>query len=162
MLSTDGDFTEPTETRSLDDIKYKGNYINIKFGYKKEGQPNICSMKRLFTHIHNDKIDSYYIMSVDAYGPKFQLFDVFDYIDFTNFNYGTGQLMLCEKKVKEVYKFDYVNDLYLTKIEKIVKMGQMMKVECDRHIEQKKNQQQQIDEIVNGYKSSNLFELCRS
>ena len=70
--------------------------------------------------------------------------------------------MLCEKKVKEVYKFDYVNDLYLTKIEKIVKMGQMMKVECDRHIEQKKNQQQQIDEIVNGYKSSNLFELCRS
>ena len=33
LLDMDDDFTEPTETRSSDDLKYKGNYINIKFGY---------------------------------------------------------------------------------------------------------------------------------
>ena len=136
LLDIDDDFTEPTETRSSDDLKYKANYINIKFGYKKNGQPNICSMKRLFNYLHDDKIDSYYILSVDADGPVYQFFDVYDYLYYTNFNYGTGQLMLCESKMKEVYNFN--DEFSLTKKDKIIIMGDMMREECDRHIELKK------------------------
>ena len=158
LLDKDSDFTEPTETRSSDDLKYKGNYINIKFGYKKNGQPNICSMKRLFNYLHDDKIDSYYILSVDADGPVYQFFDVYDYLDYTNFNYGTGQLMLCESKMKGVYKFN--DEFSLTKKDKIVVMGDMMREECDRHIELKKKQQAKIDRIIDEYKQGNLSQFC--
>ena len=158
LLEIDGDFGEATRTRSSDDILYKGNYINIKFGYKKNGQPNICSMHRLFKYLHEDKIDSYYILSVDANGPVYQFFDVYDYLDYTNFNYGTGQLMLCESKMKGVYKF---NDKFLlTKKDKIIVIGNMMRKECGRHIELKKKQQVKIDRITDEYKQGNLQQLC--
>ena len=75
-------------------------------------------MKRLFHYLHDDLIDSYYILSVDANGPVYQFFDVYDYLDYTNFNYGTGQLMLCENKMKQVYKFN--DEFLLTKTEKII------------------------------------------
>ena len=153
----DSNFTEPTDTRSMDDVKFKGNYINIKFGYQKNGQPNICSMKRLFNSLHENKIDSYYILSIDADGPTFQFFDVYDYLDYTNFNYGTGQLMLCESKMKQTYTFNESFDL--TKEQKIYKMGKMMKEECVRHIRLKQSQQDKIDRIVNEYQNT-LSELC--
>lgn len=160
LIALDDNFTEPSETRSIDDIKYKGNCVNIKFGYKKNGQPNICSMKRLFNYLHDDIIDSYYILSVDANGPTYQFFDVYDYLDCTNFNYGTGQLMLCESKMKKVYKF---NDKFsLTKKEKIIIMGEMMRKECDRHVELKKKQQVKIDRIIDEYKQSSLQQFCAS
>jgi hypothetical protein len=157
LIEFDSDFSEPTEIRSSDDIKYKGHYINIKFGYDKNGQPNICSMKRLFKYLHEGTIDSYYILSVDAKGPRYHFFDVYDYLDYTNFNYGTGQLMLCESKLNGNYTFnEEINPL--SKSEKIFKIGNMMKVECERHISLKKKQQETINKIVNGYKeSSSLF-----
>ena len=158
LLALDNNFTEPTEIRSSDDLKYKGNYLNIKFGYKKRGQPNICSMKRLFHYLHDDLIDSYYILSVDANGPVYQFFDVYDYLDYTNFNYGTGQLMLCENKMKQVYKFN--DEFLLTKTEKIIVMGNMMREECDRHIELKNKQQDKIDKIIDAYKQGNLSQFC--
>ncbi len=70
-------------------------------------------MQRLFRYLHEDTIDSYYILSVDADGPLYQFFDVYDYLDYTNFNYGTGQLMLCESRMKRVYKFN--DEFSLTK-----------------------------------------------
>ena len=158
LLEIDNDFTEPTETRSSDDLKYKGNYINIKFGYKKDGQPNICSMKRLLNYLHEDKIDSYYILSIDADGPIYQFFDVYDYLNYTNFNYGTGQLMLCESKMKKVYKFN--DEFSLTKTEKIVVIGNMMREELDRHIALKQKQQEKIDRIVDAYKQGTLQQFC--
>lgn len=151
LIEADSNFSEPTDIRSSDDIKYKGHYINIKFGYNKNGNPNICSMKRLFNYFHIDTIDSYYILSIDAKGPKYQMFDVYDYLDYTNFNYGTGQLMLKESKFKKVYIFND-ESLKSTKEEKIVKMADMMKEECDRHILLKTKQQKQIDEIASAYK----------
>tara|TARA_B100001964_G_scaffold147485_1_gene162496 strand:+ start:44 stop:661 length:618 start_codon:yes stop_codon:yes gene_type:complete len=156
LIEADSDFTKPTETRSSDDCKYKGNYTNIKFGYDKHGNPNICSMKRLFKYLHEGLIDSYYILSVDALGPKYQLFDIYDYLDYTNFNYGTGQLMLKENKFKEVYIFNDTS-LNLSRVEKIIKIANMMHEECDRHITQKKKQQLKIDEIAHGYKQGILL-----
>lgn len=158
LLATTADFSEPTEIRSADDIKYKGNYINIKFGYKKNGQPNICSMKRLFNYLHTDIIDSYYILSIDADGPVYQFFDVYNYLDYTNFNYGTGQLMLCESKMKRVYKFN--DEFLLPKTEKIIAIGNMMAEECDRHVELKKKQQSKIDRIIDEYKQGTLQQFC--
>ena len=160
LLEIDGNFTEAAGTRSSDDINYKGNYINIKFGYKKGGQPNICSMGRLFKYLHEDNIDSYYILSVDANGPAYQMFDVYDYLNYTNFNYGTGQLMLCEGKMRSVYKFN--EELSLTKKEKILKLANMMKEELDRHIDLKRKQQEKIDRIADTYKQGTLQQFCAS
>ena len=157
LIESDSNFSEPSETRSSDDIKYKNHYINIKFGYNKNGQPNICSMARLFKYLHEGTIDSYYILSVAAMGPRYHFFDVYDYLDYTNFNYGTGQLMLCESKLNGDYTFnEEINPL--SKSEKIMKIGKMMKEECERHISLKWKQQEKINKIVNGYKkSSTLF-----
>ena len=159
LLTFSSDFTEAVSDRDMDDIKFKGNLINIKFGYKKNGQPNICSMKRLFNSLHENKVDSYYILSIEAHGPDFLFLDVYDYLDYTNFNYGTGQLMLCENKMKKVYTFN--ESFTLTKEQKICKMGKMMKEECERHITLKKRQQDKIDRIVDGYKNI-LSEFCIS
>ena len=159
LIEADSDFTQPEETRSSDDVKYKGHYINIKFGYDKHGNPNICSMKRLFNYLHEGTIDSYYIFSVDALGPQYLLFDIYDYLPYTNFNYGTGQLMLKETKFKEVYIFNDTS-LNLSKVEKIIKMANMMHEECERHTDQKKKQQLKIDEIANGYKQGILLQQC--
>ena len=152
LLELDSDFSEPTADRSSDDIKYKGDYINVKFGYDKNGQPNICSMHRLFKYYHEGTIDSYYILSVDAKGPIYHFFDVYDYLNFTNFNYGTGQLMLSESKLKENYSFNEMITNPLSKSEKIFKMGHMMKDAFLTHISLKEKQQERIDNIVNGYR----------
>ena len=154
LLKESSDFSEPTETRSPDDLKYKGNYINIKFGYQKNGQPNICSMKRLFTKLHTDIIDSYYLISVDAFGPNYKMFDVYDYLEYTNFNYGTGQLMLCENKLNKDYNFN--KEVNLTKTEKMIMLGNMMREECDRHVQLKLNQQLKIDLIKGIYETNTL------
>ncbi len=102
------DFTDPTEVRSLDDIKYKDHYINIKFGYKKNGHPNLCSGNKLFDYLHQDIIDSYYVLSVDANGPEYQFYDVYEYITLDCFTYNAGpqQFMIKESKIKEEYEFD--------------------------------------------------------
>jgi hypothetical protein len=151
FMAADSNFTEAEETRSIEDIKYKGNYINIKFGFDKKGNPNICSMHRLFHYFESGKIDSYYILSIDAKGPEYHLFNVFDYLDYTNFNYGTGQLMLKDLKFKEVYTFND-ESRRLTKSETILKMGDMFKEAYDRHILLKTKQQKKIEEVVSAYK----------
>ena len=154
LIEEDSDFSEPTMTRSPDDVKYKDHFINIKFGYDKHGQPNICSMHRLFKYLHEETIDSYYLLTVDALGPNISFFDVYDYLDCTNFNYGTGQLMLNETQLKEVYVPNTVSSL--TREEKICKIGKMMNIELSRHIVQKQEQQRRIDDIVAEYEKSTL------
>ncbi len=151
LIAADPNFTTPEETRSIEDIKYKGNYINIKFGFDKKGNPNICSMHRLFKYFESGKIDSYYILSIDAKGPEYHLFNVYDYFDYTNFNYGPGQLMLKESKFKEVYTFND-ESRRLTKSETILKMADMFKEAYDRHILLKTKQQKKIEEIASAYK----------
>ena len=151
FMAADSNFTEAEETRSIEDIKYKGNYINIKFGFDKKGNPNICSMKRLYNYYHTDQIDSYHILSIDAKGPEYHLFNVYDYLDYTNFNYGTGQLMLKESKFKEVYTFND-ESRRLTKSETILKMGDMFKEAYDRHILLKTKQQKKIEEVASAYR----------
>jgi hypothetical protein len=151
LIDADSNFSEPTETRSSDDIKYKGNYINIKFGFDKNGNPNICSMNRLYNYFLKGIIDSYYILSVDANGPEYHLFNVYDYLDYTNFNYGTGQLMLKESDFKEVYIFND-DTVKLTKAETIVKMADIMDEAYHRHLAKKDKDHKLIMESSNAYR----------
>ena len=76
--------------------------------------------------------------------------DVYDYLDYTDFNYGTGQLMLKEKNMKKVYKFN--ENFNLTKEQKIYKMGKMMQKQFEKHIALKKKQQNEINKVLNQYK----------
>ena len=157
LLAFSSDFSEAVSDRGMDDIKFKNNLINIKFGYKKNGRPNICSMKRLFNSLHKNKLDSYYILSIDAHGPNFLFFDVYDYLDYTDFNYGTGQLMLKEKNMKKVYKFN--ENFNLTKEQKIYKMGKMMQKQFEKHIALKKKQQNEINKVLNQYKQYKNYRI---
>lgn len=147
LLSYSDDFVKPEKTRDLADILYKGNPINIKFGYKKNGQPNVCSMHKLFDALHTNKIDSYYIISVDADGCKVLLFDVFDNLDRCTFNYGVGQMMLSETKINK----EGINPNVLTKAEKIHTMASMFRKAYYTHIAKKKKQQNAIEAIAESY-----------
>ena len=116
LRSLDSNFTKPLEDRNMADVLYKGNYINIKFGYKKKGQPNIVSGNKLFDYLFGcggkskkEKIDSYYILSIDADGPEYKFINIYDYIDgYTSYNAGPGQYMLNELRLKADYIFNQV------------------------------------------------------
>jgi len=95
-----------------------GNYliadINIKAGeYGKSGQPNLVSLKRVLVALANCLIDSYYllIMKVErtesGYEPHVYFVDMLDFLDYTVFNSGPGQMML-----KEAHFYPAVDALY--------------------------------------------------
>ena len=41
-------------------------------------------------------------------------------------------------------------------------MGDMMREECDRHIELKRKQQEKINRIIDEYKQGNLSQFCEA
>lgn len=78
------------------------NPVNIKSGeIGKNGQPNMVSLKKVLTAILNRQIDSYYILIVkfDVVNPDASVYlvDLLDYLDYTHFDSGPGQLMLKER-----------------------------------------------------------------
>ena len=98
-----------TKDRSLADIYYKDNLINVKFGSPKintkgkpkYGQPNMCAMNRIMKEFYTkSNIDSYYIIKVNLKMENYSIhvFDMLDYIDYLTWNSGTGQIMLKESE----------------------------------------------------------------
>lgn len=94
-------------SRSMGDLWIESggiyNPINIKAGeYGKNGQPNLVSLKRVLSALALSLIDSYYllIMKIEHTGvdycPHVYLVDMLDFLDYTVFNSGPGQLMLKE------------------------------------------------------------------
>jgi len=168
LLDIDDDFTEPTKDRSLDDIKYKGNYINIKFGYKKNGQPNLCAGNKLFDYLagvggksKDIEIDSYYVISVDAYGPTYMFYDVYEYLqhDCFHYNAGPGQFMIKESVIKKVYEFNKKNSpIDKETIFNII--NKIMAESADKTWALRKNSQQKREDIINEYKQGNLSQFC--
>ena len=116
LIKHDPNFTKPKEDRNMADVFYKREFINIKFGHKKKGHPNIASGNKLFDYLFGcggkskrEKIDSYYILSVDADGPEYKFINIYDYIDgYTSYNAGPGQYMLNELRLKADYVFNQV------------------------------------------------------
>jgi hypothetical protein len=95
------------QTRLMEDFYIHDKPTNIKFGFQKCGQPNICSFTRLLEKYHNGDIDSYWIAMVNVLNINldfdFYFFNVYDYLDCMHYNYGTGQVMLKEKQFFDSY-----------------------------------------------------------
>tara|TARA_B100000530_G_scaffold281812_1_gene195537 strand:+ start:31 stop:663 length:633 start_codon:yes stop_codon:yes gene_type:complete len=129
------------QTRKMQDITFSDNFVNIKFGYKKNGQPNMCAFNRLVDKICESELDSYWILSIDAYGNKVSLFNLYDQLGFTNTNIGTGQTMLCEKKFYNY--FEQHVDYAKSRKDVILQLKQIDEIAVKAHIQLKLKQQQE-------------------
>lgn len=147
------------QTRKMEDMIWipTSALINIKLGYeKKQGQPNMVSFTRLMEKFHKEEIDSYYIFIIDVIGKtkttlrtSLYFFNLYDYLDYVNYNYGTGQVMLKEKQFLDNYDlnkyFDYTKKDIMLKLEEIDRNA----YESHRNLKQKQYEKRR--EIFNGY-----------
>ena len=129
------------QTRKMQDITFSDDFVNIKFGYKKNGQPNMCAFNRLVDKICESELDSYWILSIDAHGNKVSLFNLYDQLGFTNTNIGTGQTMLCEKKFYGY--FEQHVDYTKSRKDVILQLKQIDEIAVKAHIQLKLKQQQE-------------------
>ena len=126
--------TQDKTTRSFGDIWIEEsghmNPINIKTGILIEdggSNPNMTSMNRLKNSFLSGSISAYYLAIIkfsvseeDEIKPVVYFIDALNFIDYLNYNTGTGQIML---KEKELYKVLEENPgLTLTREEKIEKL----------------------------------------
>jgi len=147
------------QTRKMEDMIWipTSALINIKLGYeKKQGQPNMVSFTRLMEKFHKEEIDSYYIFIIDVIGKtkttlrtSLYFFNLYDYLDYVNYNYGTGQVMLKEKQFLDNYDlnkyFDYTKKDIMLKLEEIDRNA----YESHRNLKQKQHEKRR--EIFNDY-----------
>jgi hypothetical protein len=140
-------FTLPKSKRSMQDLNFLKDLINIKFGYDKNGQPNMVSFNRLSDKFVNDEIDSYYVISIDGKDNKICMFNLYEHLDYTNTNLGTGQTMLKEKKFFE--HFDQEKDYTITKKDVILKLKEISKKSHQSHIELREQQEKERQEKFN-------------
>lgn len=147
------------QTRKMEDMIWvpTNNLTNIKLGYEKgEGQPNMVSFTRLMEKYHKGEIDSYYIFIIDVSGKmkttlktSLYFFNLYDYLDYVNYNYGTGQVMLKEKQFFDDYDsnkyFDYKKQDIMLKLKEIDHNAFVS------HMNLKKKQHEKRQEIFNGY-----------
>ena len=140
-------FTLPKTSRSMQDLNFVRDLINIKFGYDKNGQPNMVSFSRLCDKFLSGEIDSYYVISIDGKDNKICMFNLYEHLDYTNTNLGTGQTMLKEKKFFEY--FDQEKDYTITRKDVILKLKDISQKAHESHIElreqQEQNRQKQFD-----------------
>lgn len=150
------------QTRKMEDLLYIksliNNLINIKLGYEKgAGQPNMVSFNRLLKSYHKDEIDSYYILIVDVAGKTKDnlvtteyIINLFDYLDYVNYNYGTGQIMLKEKQ----FFADYDSNKYFNNSKKdiMIKLAEIHEEAYLSHIKLKEIQHKEKQEIFNEYR----------
>ncbi|MFZ1934761.1 MAG: hypothetical protein WCB27_07675 [Thermoguttaceae bacterium] len=100
--------------RSMGDVWIRSggvyNPINIKAGeQKKKGQPNLVAMQKLLDYLFKRWIDSYYLLIVkfQLNAPiehKAYLIDLLDWLDFTAYDAGPGQVMLREHDFYAAYE----------------------------------------------------------
>lgn len=93
--------------RSMGDVWVKDgtifNPVNVKAGLQgMNGQPNVVSMQKLLDYILNRWIDSYYLLIVKfalikPVTQKTVLIDLLEWLEYTTYDAGPGQIMLKEK-----------------------------------------------------------------
>lgn len=143
------------QTRNMEDFIWKPtkDLINIKIGYnKKNGFPNMVSFNRLLDKFHKDEIDSYYILIIsilENLKTNLYFFNLYDYLDCVYYNYGTGQVMLDEKKFFKNYSSNkYFNT---TKKDVMIKLKELDNEAFEKHITLKRKQHLKRQEIFNDY-----------
>ena len=122
----------------MQDVSFNDDLINIKFGFDKKGQPNMVAFNRLSERYLKGEIDSYYIISIDGKTNKVTFFDLYQHLPYTNYNVGTGQVMLKEKPFFE--SFNQKKDYSISKLT-IINTLRAMKVQSHKdHVTLKEQQ----------------------
>lgn len=146
------------QTRNMEDLFVYGKSVNIKFGYKKNGNPNVCSFNRLVEKYHNNDIDSYWLLTINikdqkkdgSYEYECHFFNIYDHLDYVNYDYGTGQVMLKEAKFFSVYSLENVK--VFTKFQHMNKLKEINQKAFEGHIKRKTEQNAKRCKIFNEYK----------
>ena len=147
FVELDSRFTAPENKREMQDVSFNDDLINIKFGYNKDGQPNMVSFNRLCDKFLSGEIDSYYVISIDGKDNKICMFNLYEHLDYTNTNLGTGQTMLKEKKFFEY--FDQEKDYTITRKDVILKLKEISEKSHQSHIELREQQEKKRQEKFN-------------
>ena len=138
LCELDPAFTAPEGKREMQDVSFNDDLINIKFGFDKKGQPNMVAFNRLSERFLKKEIDSYYIISIDGKTNKVTFFDLYQQLPYTNYNVGTGQVMLKEKPFFE--SFNQKKDYSISKLT-IINTLRAMKVQSHKdHVALKEQQ----------------------
>lgn len=86
--------------------------VNVKTGVVgSEGQPNLVSLKKVLSAVIERQIDSYYLLMVkmaipdhaDDIEPSVVFTDMLDWLPYTTFDSGPGQMMLRAKAFFDAY-----------------------------------------------------------
>ena len=147
LIERDNRFSSPVAKRDMADLYFNKDLINIKFGYKKKGQPNMVAFNRLAKRFLNKEIDSYWIVSIDGADNKVCFFNLYEQLDYTNTNLGTGQVMLNESKFYIVFNQD--KDYTITRNDVIMKLKKISKDSTESHVKLKLEQEKQRQEMFN-------------
>ena len=99
-------FTEPIADRAMADFLFNGNKVNIKFSCVKGGQPNMCAWDRLYKKFYDGEIDSYWILMINGLTQDVCLFNLYEHLDYTNTDLGTGQTMLTKARFVKYFNQD--------------------------------------------------------
>ena len=153
LIEIDPRFVAPDTKRAMQDVKFGDDLINIKFGFDKKGQPNMVAFNRLSTRYLKNEIDSYYIISIDGKTNKVTFFDLYQQLPYTNYNVGTGQVMLKEKQFFS--QFNQEKDYSISKVSIIHTLRQMKVQSHNDHITLKEQQLKKslelFDKTLNQY-----------
>ena len=147
LIERDKRFSSPVAKRDMADLYFNKDLINIKFGYKKKGQPNMVAFNRLSKRFLNKEIDSYWILSIDGADNKVCFFNLYEQLDYTNTNLGTGQVMLNESKFYPVFNQD--NDYTITRNDVIMKLKKISQDATESHVKLRLEQEKQRQEMFN-------------
>ena len=147
LIERDKRFSSPVAKRDMADLYFNKDLINIKFGYKKKGQPNMVAFNRLSKRFLNKEIDSYWILSIDGADNKVCFFNLYEQLDYTNTNLGTGQVMLNESKFYPVFNQD--KDYTITRNDVIMKLKKISQDATESHVKLRLEQEKQRQEMFN-------------
>tara|TARA_B100000029_G_scaffold454846_1_gene481645 strand:- start:826 stop:1425 length:600 start_codon:yes stop_codon:yes gene_type:complete len=147
LIERDKRFSSPVAKRDMADLYFNKDLINIKFGYKKKGQPNMVAFNRLSKRFLNKEIDSYWILSIDGADNKVCFFNLYEQLDYTNTNLGTGQVMLNESKFYIVFNQD--KDYTIGRTDVIMKLKKISRDATESHVKLKLEQEEQRQEMFN-------------
>jgi hypothetical protein len=154
--------------RSMGDIWIQSNGIynpvNIKAGVMTTGNPNIVSLTKLLSRLLKLQIDSYYLLVVkftelhQQYQPRIYFFDLLDYLDFTNFDLGPGQIMLQEKRFYE-FADGGQEPPKLSLQDKVDKCVVIMQEAYERLLNNRKKRIDKLTKQISKFKTADSFVL---
>ena len=134
-------------TRKMQDILFISDYVNIKFGYDKNGQPNMCAFNKLIKKFSSNEIDSYWILSVDAKYNKVSFFNLYEHLDYTHTDLGPGQTMLQERRFFNY--FDQDKDYAISRNDVILQMKEINRIATKSLVERRERQGTEREDILN-------------